>query len=228
MREHSRSLLCIVSTVVLWVGFQTGARAEETDLFTHARTLAAIRTVVEKAPADCFESRPDFMVCGWELSKRDSAWSRLAEVIKTRHPIGIVCELPRDGTNREIGSCRGWGRKRIRFFDALERGRRILDFTESASVENPPSQPSQATTARTLLDHARSIRSLSFVVGEPPHACLRRSAERQLCRWHLGNRSVGYELVAATINTKAAVTLSCPFRYDGTPLDPGTCQVRKR
>lgn len=182
MMHRGRRLLSFLSLIVLVaVVPQTSARADEVGWLADAETLPSVRATFGKAPDDCVDSRPDFILCGWELTSRDAAWSVAAKAIGTRRAVRIVCELPSDGSSREPESCRGWGEKRISLSDAFERGGSILGLDVGGKIGRDASPESRAASSRDLIDSARSIRAMSFLVGEPPHACLRRSAQHQLC-----------------------------------------------
>lgn len=173
-------------------------------------------------PDVCVDTSEDHEVCGWQFSNRAVIWKELADAINSRHQIMVVCDLPRDGSRRDRESCAVWGAARLPIDPALARARRFV-VVDPASNDSAVDEQSAG-----ILEASRTIVSMSHVLGHPPHDCLRRDLGRRLCYWNLTNRSAGYEIAAAMLETRHAIKLSCFFDDVGNKIDDSKCLVAAR
>ena len=58
--------------------------------------------------------------------------------------------------------------------------------------------------------------------------CLPASAETELCRWRVTNRSRGWATLAGLAQTERQVALLCEFRLDAAPEDANPCTLHPR
>jgi hypothetical protein len=219
-----RAQLCALAVAL--VGFACVTErpyvGTENELFVQATTRSKLVDRVGRAPRVCMHSRPGYEVCAWTLTRRvDPHWTEFAEAVGTGRAVGVICELPTAGGPRSADSCRIQARVALTYSDALR-------VSERMDVATPPSSSVRAQEARRVLDQAVSLRQLSFLVGDVPVECLRRSKVKQLCTWRLTSKMAGHRLVAATIGEDRKVTLACSLAYDGTPRGPDDCSVQLR
>jgi hypothetical protein len=127
--------------------------------------------------------------------------------------------LPIDDAPREQDSCYVFPRTALSYESALQRA--------TPDVAHAPSDATtRASGAARALASATRLFELSRLVGAPPGQCLRRSQDRQLCRWRLSDQTPGHALIAAIIDENRGVVLSCMFPYADAPRDEDSCEIR--
>ncbi len=183
------------------------------------RTLSELRGFLGTQRASCVDSRPGYALCGWQLSKRESAWKPLAESIGTRYRLNVLCEVPIDDAPRGSDSCYVFPRVALSYDSALKRAAPDL-------ARSPSDVATRASEAARALASATTLFEVSRLVGAPPDRCLRRSQDRQLCRWVLSDQTPSHALIAAIIDEGGKVVLGCSFPYAGLPRDEDSCAVR--
>jgi hypothetical protein len=175
----------------------------------------------------CTWSRPQAELCTWRLANRDSAWWTLAPTVDTKYQVNLVCEFPTDGS-ATARACTVFPRKSLPVAVLPQVASRSEWAATDRYAPEPSREPSAGDSrgeAQRQLDEAETVAQMTALVGDVPDLCEAVSGGRQFCTWKAGNQAQGYELLAATIDTRKRVQLSCTFPSDGGPRASGSCRV---
>jgi len=178
-------------------------------------------------PTRCTWSAPDVELCTWRLANRDSAWWTLAPTVATKYQVNLVCEFPTDGS-AAARACAVFPRKSLPVAVLPQVASRSAWAASEPHAPEPPREPSAGDSrneAQRQLDEAETVGQMTALVGDVPDLCEAASDGRHFCVWSAGHQSQGYELLAATIDTRKRVQLSCAFPSDGGPRASGSCRV---
>ena len=191
-----------------------GVRADAISGFT---TQVQLNEGLGSGPRRCVRSRAGHQLCGWIVTNRSAIWEPLAEELDTPRRINVLCELPDDGSPRAADACTAYAR-------VATSSARMRAFL--SGEPEPEDGNVSGADAQRALDDARTVVALSRLVGDIPGQCLPVDPRTQRCEWALNNQSPGFRLVAATLDTKKAVVLTCELPADGTDRSDDGCTVR--
>jgi hypothetical protein len=177
------------------------------------------------APTRCTWSRPGNELCSWRLANRNGAWWTLAPTLPTEYQLNLVCEFPSDGSRR-AKPCAIYPRKSRPFTATPPVATAGSDADRSYRASAPEGDGDLAREeAQGSLDAARTVREIVELVGDAPELCVSVGERSQECVWNAGNQTLGYELLAATIDTDERIQLHCTFPEDGSPRAAGSCRI---
>ena len=226
------SHLWILGCLVLCFSFaeSAGAAADRTDsqrmraVPGDVTTRAEVDAFAGREPERCMESKPGFEVCEWWLMDRDPGWQPLAQAIETRARIALVCELPVDGGAREAFSCGAYPRasNRNRWeVKQRDRGRRRRATEINRDIKHNHQR------AIVQLDSARTLASLSGLVGAIPDECTPKGDGQLSCLWRTARRTWGHGTLATSIQApyRKKVRMRCTVPSDGSRRLENSCLV---
>lgn len=90
---------------------------------------------------------------------------------------------------------------------------------------------------------ATNITEITRVMGDAPRSCIASLPGRQLCTWQIGEKRMGYRTsggvygyaygatygeTTTTYTYGEVVVAVCEVYTDGSPREPGSCQVSRR
>lgn len=188
--------------------------------FYGSRTKGELSDWIGRAPARCLANRPGTDLCVWVVGNRFESWRTLAASVETGRQVNVLCEIPVPEDSDARDACAVYPRESQRFDPATAR------VTGTADVA-APAPADRETTARRVLNGARTMRALSDLVGDVPGSCHEISSTEQRCSWRLSKRSRGFDLVAAAVGTKRHVRLTCRLPADGGDRAFGSCQAEE-
>lgn len=95
-----------------------------------------------------------------------------------------------------------------------------------AAYATPQRQPLRfQTRIDDLLEGARDKQSIGAWVGVVMMRCLPASPATELCEWHVGRKSHGWQALADGIDSDDRITLICELAVDGSGREPGSCSA---
>ena len=181
----------------------------------------------------CLETGEGTIHCAWHLRNKHAGWSELARVLATRKRVAVVCELPEDGSDRELDSCAARPQSSNRSMFNTSKGK-AGPGSRKGGPRGPrdpnASREAYASIARQWLDGARTVAELTRLMGALPTSCEAGLGMpgKQVCVWKLTRRTYGHGTVAAsekaTLSKK--MILRCTLPIDASPREAGSCLAR--
>jgi hypothetical protein len=204
----------------------TVALAQDSEVLTGQRTRGELAAFLGAPALRCIASSPGLELCAWQLGDRDRAWKTLARSIDTRARVNVLCEIPADGSARAPDSCSVHPRESDHSPWALpnlhpsRRG-------DASVADRRAARERVARRAQATLDEARTLLEISVLIGEAPDQCQSTQPGIRTCLWRATSRTQGHGMLAATIEAprRKKVRLECRLPVDGTPREPGSCEV---
>lgn len=201
-------------------------RHQVSALVAEARTRDALESLTEIEPFACVDITSTSELCQWNLGKRQAIWKPLARALETRHTVALVCELPKDGTQRSENSCQAFPRASNRSFFRDPRGGKSnrLNRTRRDRRERELQQ-----LADTAVEGAETMTELVSLIGAIPESCvLDTGTNTRLCSWRLTNRTLGHGTVATWLDVVDSKRLrfDCELPSEGGPRKAGSCRAR--
>lgn len=204
-----------------------------TDILRTAPDRASLSKLLGTGAERCVETSVRFIHCAWHLRNKHTGWSEIARVLKTRQRVAVICELPRDGSERALGSCvaRPQESNRSMFVTASSPGpssRKGVRRRNSADAN--ASKEAYAAIAKNWLEGARTIAELTRLMGALPDSCERGMGlkDEQVCVWKTTKRTYGHGTVAASemASLSKKMILRCVLPLDGSARDADSCLAR--
>lgn len=167
----------------------------------------------------------EVVISVWPLSKQESGWWPLAEVLDTGDRLNLICEFPVNGDPRSKDSCSVHRNRSNRAYyrDLINpRGRKI----KSRGSGKRHVREELKASAHQLLVKARTAFELSTLVGDGPYIC-RVENSNSVCFWRADSGTYGHGTLAMSIeaNFSKKIDLNCSLPADGTPRAPDSCDV---
>lgn len=177
-------------------------------LFKDTRaTRAKVQRMLGAPPIRCTSSTPERWLCTWRVEPGDAAHSLLAAGQALEHPIHFLCSFP-----AWMGSAPG----RCTSHRAIP----LRPSGTPAQVE-----PTQGRLAREAIDSARTIESLSRLIGAGPDDCRQRNSEQWVCYWSVEPNDPGYSTLGALVEAAGAARLICLLPLDGGERGEDSCRI---
>lgn len=198
------------------------------EFLAEARTKSTIRDKVGVRAGNCLESSATTEICQWSLRDREWGWQPLAQAIRTRDRVALVCELPIDGSPRAAGSCTAHPQR---------SNRRLFTPKGAGPGRNPKgglrnkraaSRDENRAIAQSWLDGAGTLAEMSHLLGALPSVCEPPVNDERTCIWRATARIYGHGTIAASIEAAGSkkVRLHCRFPIDGSRRAAGSCDAR--
>jgi hypothetical protein len=180
-------------------------------LLSDAVTEGELTLRLGPSARSCVESTPGTRLCEWVVGDRNEAWEALARAIDTKDKVGVLCQLPSDGSPRAGGSCRAFPRRSDRYRFLGSQARR-----QAAAEE-----------ARGRVQAARTLAEISELVGAAPSDCAPLRDARRLCTWDAHSRTYGHGTlcVGLGLSTRERIRYRCELPQDGGPRGLESCRV---
>jgi hypothetical protein len=220
-----RSALFSSTAAVLLCGLSHVADAAELDdatirqmdaTFADQRTRTSLTKRLRTSPILCTEVAPGQEICTWKITQRMSMWESLHEMVDTKYPVNVVCQVPMNDGSRSVGTCTIHARESIGSMRppsrAKDRSRRLKKIEELKPK------------AWEVIDAYLTPLELSRLVGQGPTSCTLADDVR-FCLWKATSQTEGHGLLADAIGTMKKVRLRCEMPADGSPRAKGSCRV---
>jgi hypothetical protein len=198
------------------------------DFLREARNRAALRARLGAATERCVELDASFELCEWSLSNREAGWKAVADAIKTRDRVAVLCVVPTTDGDRQAGTCGAYAqrsnRSQFKPPGPGPGGNRKGARSSPTAVDREEGQ----RIAQSWLDAAVDIVQMSRLLGAIPDVCMPPSGGERSCVWRATARTYGHGTIAASIKVGGSkkVRLHCQLPEDGTPRAPGSCSAR--
>ncbi len=189
------------------------------DVLRGADTEGDMTIYLGTAPRVCLDASATTRLCEWIVGNRRRAYAPLARAIGSQDQIGVLCELPVDGSARAPGSCTAHPRRSNRYAEP--------DGAPAAATPAVSAAP-PALVAERELEGARTLVELSRLMGTAPLACAPAGRPtQQRCMWQLTSRTYGHGTVAAWIQApvQKQLELHCVLPRDGRPRTFESCSA---
>lgn len=201
-------------------------RQQVSTLLAEAMTRDALEKLTEAEPFACVDITSTDQLCQWNLGKRQPIWKPLARALETRHTVALVCELPKDGTQRSKNTCQAFPRASNRNFFRDPSGGKANRLKRRKHAQRERELRGLAGTA---IEQAETMSELVALIGAIPESCaLATGGNTRLCSWRLTNRTLGHGTVAASIDVVDSKRLrfDCELPSEGGPRKAGSCRAR--
>lgn len=160
-------------------------------------------------PDRCVFASPGRELCRWRLEGRVVTPAGSEPLVG---PQNLVCELPRDPSSEDAGSC-------------FVRGAAAAPQDEALPPVSSPGDPREsARHAAMILAEARNVGELSLLVGDVPDGC-HTVYRGQICTWSLAPGSAAYERLAALAQGEGALELRCVLPLEAVDRAGQSCAV---
>ena len=170
-----------------------------------ANTKAALSETLEMPPTICVTSRAEYEICSWSGISSGDVWYALSQLVNTRDPVNMVCEVPADGGPRDRGSC---------------------DIHPRRAQGDPDPSEAGREAAAQQLSAATGMREVIALVGDAPDHCAREEYAMQSCSWRATKEHQGWPVLASLGATEGPVDLACRFSLETGAVASEGCAVR--
>jgi len=190
-----------------------------TRVLAGAPTLDAISRVVGGHADFCEPVSDKAAICRWAIGADAQSWPAFSRELDTGDPLILLCELPRDGSVRPLGSCSIHPRRSNRDYFRTYSSRETSKQRERRDLNN-------AKFAPRLLARAKTAFGISTLVGEAPKCY--QFASQYYCLWKAHRGTYGHGTLTRIIDAKRSqrVKLTCALPSDGRTRSADSCQVR--
>ena len=198
------------------------------DLLADHSSQEDLDRFVGRTSARCVDSSPGLHACQWEMNKRHPGWEPLSRALETQRTIALVCDLPKNGSDRAKHSCFAVPRQSNRTI-LRNAVRRLKDARGAKSQRKIKAITKQfQDEAKQHLDRATTFFEIVRLVGAVPESCQATASAERRCLWRTHARTYGHGTVAATItrNMSKKVRLECVLPAEGGARRPGSCVSR--
>jgi hypothetical protein len=190
-------------------------------LLEAATNKAEISAWVGVAPKGCINGSEAVEVCEWQLSTSAKGWDPLHDAIDSRKPISLICALPVDGSERLPASCSA------RPQESNKRMFETENIKTAKGVTTEEVEEVYQRLAQSWIEEARTLGSMSKLVGGLPTGCRSNARGEQVCIWYLDKHFYGNGTVAMSLGARlgSKVELRCIFPTDGRPRGEDSCEA---
>ena len=178
-------------------------------------------------PQRCIEGSESTQLCAWELTSQQERWDAIADMLGTSARVSVVCAIPKDENEpRMKGSCSASPRKSNRDIFKYARGtaseEQVVDRTKERAL-----MQKYEIVANAWLEGARTLTSMTRLMGTLPDRCKNVEGEQRRCVWRLDKKNMGHGTAAMSIGAslRGRVRLDCAFPRNGGPRGDESCTV---
>lgn len=211
-RRSRAASLAAVLTVALSVA--TGASPAPDSLFPErGATRESVQRMLGGPPLRCISSSPEQWLCTWRVEPGNPAHAVLAAGRATDRPIHFLCRFP--SPRHDVGG-------------QCSSHRAIPLQPVAGESGEAPADERPETLARLAIDGARTLETISLLLGAGPEDCRQRDDSDWVCLWRAGPDDPGYATLGPlAADPRAAVRLICLLPLDGGERGDDSCRIRR-
>jgi len=179
-------------------------------------TRAKVQRMLGAPPLRCISSTPERWLCTWRVEPDESAYELLASGRAFGSPIHLLCVFasPRHDATGQCTSHRAIPLRELR------------RTTENEDSDGPRKPASQDHLARQAIEAARSLESISQLLGAGPDECRERDDRDWVCYWQAGPNDPGFATLGRLAEDPESVArLICLLPLDGSDRGEDSCRI---
>lgn len=202
-------------------------RAAVSAVLVDFKTQAELTEFMGDHPPRCLSLSPREKLCEWQSVKSEAGHRVLADSLGTPDRVQLICALPVDGSDRSANSCSGHPRRSTRSLWTVRENAGPRGEHRPTKKQFRARREQYRQLAAATLEQARTLVSLSRLVGELPEHCRALGEKTRLCVWNTDARTNGHGLLmsAAGATLQERVVLTCELPLSGSRA-PASCEAR--